>query len=115
MFLYRVGYFSPEDSHYRVFYHQNSFTERQLRDMVEESIATVLQQNELRSPSYDDIYSNVEKVLSEKYGFSPVTYQAEWSCFGWAEILSKISWDGWRDENLDHLTDYLQSQGFTEG
>ena len=121
MHLYKIGYYSPEESNYFELRHKNKYTDEELHKIVMEAIASVLS-HIVSSNNEHDVCISKEFGLSyqeiddltikelEKVGFEPITYQAEWACFGWQSIIDEDHWEGQRDETANRIFEELPTK-----
>jgi alpha-amylase/alpha-mannosidase (GH57 family) len=120
MFTYNIGYGSYEESEYTYLMHEKKYTFEEFRDMIEQCAVEVITQGLAKQEpeyihNYQDIHTDVVKLLITKYGFKQLITTVEWTVFGWASMFTTTKdWKDARDANLDHLTNTIRKAGFTE-
>lgn len=117
MNIYRVGYYSPEESNYEYLVHKNKYNDTELKEFVEFACIKgvkkkITSEIEYYVHSYADIHDEVIEVLCSDYGFEKLNLTADWDVFGWASIFTKKDWEP-RDNNLNSLTDKIIENGFS--
>jgi len=123
MYNYQIGYYSYEDSCYVGLSHEQKFTDAQMTEMISWAVVDKIQRSK-DSPDkhylhgFQDFlnrYGNdVIEFLVKTYGFTRITYEVVWDCFGWASVFDQSDWDGHdRDGHLKALTDAVNKAGFT--
>ncbi len=118
MFLYKIGYNSPEDSEYSEMEHKKKYSKEELNEIVINAVVRVLDKIACgdypvyifgEGPSYDDIHKYVIEELKQD-GFKKVKYQSIWSCFGWASLIDKESWRRDRGDNLNQIFEAIPKE-----
>lgn len=113
VYHYNIGYHSYEDSEYHILCHEKLFSEDELEDLITAATIRVLEgglkgKYSIRlycsGPSFEDIIGDVVKELIEKDGFTPLKFDANWSCFGWPSLIIDNDWGRQRDENLNNIS-----------
>ena len=108
MYLYKIGYYSPEDSSYTEMQHRERFTAEELNTLVVRAIERVLRgalEGEYdpflhcEGPSYSDIDKYVIEELKED-GFVPVEYTERWDVFGWPSLTRDNDWDAGTEDKF---------------
>lgn len=115
MYVYKIGYYSHEESDYVYLTHKEKFSSKQLREFVEkaslEAVALMKSKDDYLH-NYEDIHPEVINILTEKYGFSELKLTSGWICFGWGSIFVQSDWKESRDKNLKSLTKTLNKAGY---
>jgi len=111
--LYNIGYGTHEESESTQMLHKRKFSKSELRDIVAKATIEAAKEyfeSEFGSDehlSFQQIYDSVIKQM-KKMGFKEAKFEAEFSIFGWPNLLDEKDWEGQRDENLDFLTKKLK-------
>lgn len=113
-YCYKIGYSSPEESYFFEVHHDSKFTEVELGDMVAEAVIALLPAGLKRRGchGFGEIACEVRDWLLENKGFRFLSYEAEWSCFGWPSVFDNEDWGHERDDNLNRLTAAINSAGY---
>ena len=71
--IYMFGYGTYEESEYTYLTHEKTFTEQEFKEMIFDSTYDAIIEDKKKEYSYlhgyDDIHSNVVKIMKNKYGF----------------------------------------------
>lgn len=110
MHIYNFGYYSHEESEYIQLYHSNKFTQKEFEDIVFNSTAKIINENDGKDTSFEHIFNAVMEDLIKNQGFMQVNFDAEFSIFGWPHILDKEDWKGERGGLLDGLADFIKKR-----
>jgi hypothetical protein len=112
-FVYKVGYGSPEDSECAELTNDAPLDPVQLKYVIHKAVISVLEDIisgkiidvylHENGPSYGELHKHVVQKLIDEHGFEPVTYDGEWSCFGWPSVTDESDWKGQRDHDLELL------------
>ena len=125
MYVYDIGYGSPEDSKYSQVCHELQYSKEELHQVVMKAIESVLtdilEETEFHcnvylneeGVSYDQIHPLVIGKLIMNFGFKQLNYTATWNCFGWASVTMD-SWENYKDDTnkriLKELPDELKNK-----
>lgn len=114
MYLYKIGYYSYEETDYAELKHEQSFSKSQITEMVAEAIIDILTRRTKDDyyHSYQDFHERVIKWLVEHKGFVEVEYDTVWSEFGWGSVFCGKDWDRDRDTELNRLAALLNEAGY---
>lgn len=110
MYVYNVGYGSPEESEYSQLCHETKYSKEEFHQIIlkaiEEVLIDVLEEEEFHCKVYLDedgiSYQNIHPLVVGKllmnFGFRKLYYEAMWSCFGWSSITQnqEESWRGYK-------------------
>jgi len=110
MYLYNIGYSSPEESEYIQLYHKDKLSKQEFEKIVMNSAANIFDKEKTDDTNFQDIFSEVVEDLIKNFGFKQVDFEAEFSIFGWPNIIDKNDWKGQRDELLDKLSDLIKNR-----
>jgi hypothetical protein len=113
--IYEVGYSTCEESEYLQLHHEQTFTPKQLQDIVQDCMVAVLKKivrpksayKHSRSPSVQDVFGEFDRKHErvffrhelEKRGFTKIKVEAGAYLFGWASAIDHKDWDGNTSEN----------------
>lgn len=115
--LYKIGWYSYEESCYISFTHDEKYSHDELTKIIGEAAVKAIKEEKGEKHHYlhgfDDIFYAVADILGRDYGFAPLAYDEEWDIFGWASIFDKTDWGSNRDEVLDEITNTVLAAGFT--
>jgi hypothetical protein len=120
LYVYEIGYGSPEDSGYHQLYHTEKYNDEQLADLVSEAVVAVIAHEKEDDPylhSYAGIHVEVGDWLINNRGFVAQKPEASWHCFGWASIFVHGDWKTYRsgdEDALARLVDKVREAGYTE-
>lgn len=125
MYLYKIGYYSCEESDYIELYHERKFSKEELENIIAEIVLETVKYIKSTDENYflhnfQDVYmTNRFHELLKEIGFKEIKYDEVVSCFGWAGIFSmtgRYSWEYYRQEDnlLNKITKTLNNAGFTE-
>lgn len=94
MYVYDLGYYSPEGSLYRQLVHPSEFSREQFITLVCEAAKRVLlgllegkNEREIANLRLEGLFEFVENVLIEDFGFKPLEFRAELHFYRWAELF----------------------------
>jgi len=118
-YIYRVGYYSYEESRYIYMISNKKYTDDEFKDIVFKAVENVLKKtkegkikNIPACYSFEEILDDVIDELTTSFGFKLLTPTTSWDCFGWPSILNKDHWASDRS-SLEELTIYLNERGYT--
>jgi len=103
MYIYNLGYYSHEESEYTQLSHKDKFTQKEFEGFVMKASAKIIKESNDKKLTFQDIFSGVVEELVKSYGFTEVKFDAEFSAFGWADILDKNDWKSEREKSLDKI------------
>ena len=115
-YFYSIGYYSCEESRYEQLSHTKKFSHQQITKMIAEGcIALWPKREHVDALKFQDLMSDFDKMdiiawLIKNKGFKKVK-QTTWSCFGWADVMNKGSWEEERGELDDDLCDAITKLG----
>ncbi len=110
MNLYNLGYDTYEESEYIQLSHKHKYSDEEFKKIVRTATTNVITKLEIKENeriSFQDIIEDVAEELIKTFGFKRVKFDAEFSVFGWANILDKDDWKEVRGEELNKLTDFV--------
>lgn len=113
MYLYNLSYDTYEESEYIQLSHKHKYSDKEFKKIVRtatNNIITKIKTKENKRISFQDIIEDVAEELIKNFGFKRVKFDAEFSIFGWADILDKSDWKEVRDEELNKLTDFINTE-----
>ena len=102
MYYYSVGYSSYEDSAYYKYSSDTKYSDEELSKVVENCIIDVLNGPAPKPygwmswpPNFDEVVVNhLFRAAMEAYGFTPLVYEASFSCMGWGSVSNPDDWGG---------------------
>ena len=109
MYLYNFGYYSYEESEYIQLYHEKKFTKEGFEEIIMTSASEIINNCPDKKISFEDIFQEVLEDLTKNRGFIQVEFDAEFSVFGWPDLLDKSSWEGDRDKLLNKLSNFIKT------
>lgn len=114
MYLYKIGYYSMEESDYIELQHDKKFSDDEMSEMIAEATIDTIRKEGITKYTFQCIFSsdNFIQFLKNKFNFKELEYELKWSAFGWASIYDKNDWKHDRDESLNKITDAVKKAGF---
>lgn len=112
MHIYNLGYHTYEESDYVQLYHKKKYSKKEFEKVVAKAAVSVLKNSKNKKEnkiSFQDIFFSLIEGLVEQFGFKEVKFDAEFSVFGWANILDEKDWKHDRDKQLNELTRSLKT------
>jgi hypothetical protein len=110
MHIYNLGDYSHEESEYIQLGHEDKFTQKEFEEFVMNSAVKIFEGSEDKELTFQDIFFEVIEDLVNSYDFTKIKFDAEFSAFGWTDILDKDDWKSERGEALDKLTDFIKNK-----
>lgn len=109
--IYNMGYSTYEESGYYQFYHKRKYSQTEFEKIVAKAVMNWFKGYKVKKKetiSFQDIIFNVVEELTNNFGFKKVNFTAEFSVFGWANLLDKKDWEGDRNKQLELLTNSIK-------
>lgn len=121
MYVYKIGYYSCEESKYFELLHVSRYSNDELHKIIMDTIINVLKdiisvhgEYDIRiSKEFGLSYQEIDNLVIDelkKVGFKSVKYQAEWSCFGWQSIIDSDHLEGQRDDTSTRIFNELPAE-----
>ena len=118
--VYRIGYWSCEESPSAELTHFRKLSEEELTEFIEDATIKAIQREKAKKHNYissfQDVFDDVIEILVAEYGFKTLEVVASWHCFGWASMFREGEWKSWRGELPDELSPIIKKvhlAGFT--
>ena len=111
--IYNLGYDTYEESEYIQLSHEHKYSDKEFKQIVRTATANVINKMEIKENkriSFQDIIEDVAEELIQTFGFKRVKFDAEFSVFGWADISDKDDWKEVRGEELDKLSEFVNTE-----
>lgn len=109
MYTYNIGYHTYEENDYIQLYHKKKFSKKEFAELIADVVSKIVGSTKERTTFQDILYSIAEE-LTKNYGFKRIKFAADFSVFGWADILDENDWKYDRDEQLKKLTRKIKKE-----
>lgn len=109
--IYNIGYSTYEESEYYQLYHKIKYSQEEFEKIVTKAVTNQFKGHKVKKKeriSFQDIISSVVEELTNNFGFKKVDFIAEFSVFGWANLLDKKDWEEDRNKQLELLTNSIK-------
>ena len=110
-YIYNIGYSTYEESEYYQLYHKRRYSQEEFEKIVVKAVMNWFKEYEVKKDektSFQDIIFSLIEELTKNFGFKKVDFTAEFSVFGWANLLDKQDWEEDRDKQLKMLTKAIE-------
>ncbi|MBI2877503.1 MAG: hypothetical protein HYY20_11525 [Candidatus Tectomicrobia bacterium] len=118
MYIYELGYYSPEGSYYHQLMHPSEFSREQLLALVCEATRQVLlellegsHQQEIGNLRIEGLLEFVGNALIHRFGFKPLELRAQLHFYRWAELFDPTDQGG---EHQNPQSDFLRLENALE-
>ncbi len=110
-YIYNIGYSTYEESEYYQLYHKRRYSQEEFEKIVVKAVMNWFKEYEVKKDekiSFQDIIFSLIEELTKNFGFKKVDFTAEFSVFGWANLLDKQNWEEDRNKQLKMLTKAIE-------
>lgn len=124
MYNYEVGYSTYESVGYHSLTHDNKFSKEELYDIVSDCAAEVIYEEhkkyiEKHDEELDDMiletyFSDIIKLMKEKYNFKDIEYEAVFDSFGWLNLMGEENWGNIPNNDIGYQLIYKKYQKHME-